>query len=473
MLSWIGKVRATFKEARANWMKIKSDVKANKGLYNISAIIPFTSTMYRSICLTLSLFSILLLAGNKGLAQNNLDYYLEQAAIRNATLRDFKFRQDISELEIQKIKTQYEKPQWALTGDYLLAPFFFNRGRVIALTPNPDVKAIGYDAGVTNGGLYSAQVNVNYPLFTKKLSQPLFQQQQLAQLTVGNQSRQFKVDLTRLITNDYLNAYLLQQQMDFMETASSLLLEQRELVRKLADRGIMRVTDLQLLNLEIQNQNLLRNNLEAQYRQALGTLNSDVGILDTTLVRLDSIILFVQDPEVNSLFLETYRLDSLAAVNDQEVFATRYLPQVSVFANGGLNAVEINNIYRKVGVSAGIRVSWLLGDGGQGSINAQQNKLRQLNARTQAQFTNQQIQNNRQNNALVLRQSRQNIQLLETQLDNYQRLLTAYRQEFALGQLSVIDYLNVMRTYVSLQQQKVQMETQLLLIINEINYWNN
>ncbi|MCB0559779.1 MAG: hypothetical protein KDD09_12595, partial [Phaeodactylibacter sp.] len=77
------------------------------------------------------------------------------------------------------------------------------------------------------------------------------------------------------------------------------------------------------------------------------------------------------------------------------------------------------------------------------------------------------------NNGLLLQQNRQNIGLLDTQLAGYRQLLATYKQEFALGQLSVIDYLNVWRDYIGLQHQKILQEIQLLLIINEINYWNN
>lgn len=429
--------------------------------------------MKRWIHFTLFTLVVVLSNGRTGYAQTSLDAYLEQALAGNADLQNFKLQREVSTLEIQKIKAQYESPQWSLTGDYLLAPFFFNNGQVAAITANPDARAIGYDAGVTNGGWYSGQVNVNYPIFTRGISQPLAQQQDLERMSLNVQARQLEAALKRQITADYLNAYLIQQQKDFTGQVKTGLLEQREFVRKLAGRGIMRVTGLELLNLEIQNQDFQLENLSAQFRQALITLRNDAGIADTASARLEAVELSLTDAAERSLFLEPYRLDSLNALNGQAAFEARYFPQVNLFANAGVNAVELNNIYRKVGFSAGLHVSWLFQDGGQRDINAQQNELRQLNARNQTEFSSRQIQNNRLNNGLLLQQNRQNIGLLDTQLAGYRQLLATYKQEFALGQLSVIDYLNVWRDYVGLQHQKILQEIQLLLIINEINYWNN
>lgn len=48
--------------------------------------------------------------------------------------------------------------QMYLSANYLFVPYFNNSGGII--TSNPDQNAIGYDIGLTNGGLYSAQFNI-------------------------------------------------------------------------------------------------------------------------------------------------------------------------------------------------------------------------------------------------------------------------------------------------------------------------
>ena len=63
-----------------------------------------------------------------------------------------------------KPKTQHSR---IITGDYLFAPYFNNNGNLI--TTNPDPNAIGYDVGITNGGLYSALINVDKNIFNGHL----------------------------------------------------------------------------------------------------------------------------------------------------------------------------------------------------------------------------------------------------------------------------------------------------------------
>lgn len=412
------------------------------------------------------------LAATPAVGQTDLGYYLAAAVERSPLVTDFANQAKITTLEGQKLKAQLTRPRWFASADYLFAPYFADRGRFFAVTPTPDPKAIGYDAGITNGGLISGQLNVEYQLLTGQRLSPLLRQQELLRQTIDNQSSLFLADQQRGVTNAYLQAYLLQSRLDFNDSLRVMLTEKRELVRKLADRGVMRVTDLELLNLEIRNTDYLHNELLLQLRGALLSLNNLAGVTDTATLRLAEVFL----PEMKkstgggSLFVAQYRLDSLAATNDQAVFEADYLPQLTAFANGGLNAVDLNNIYRKVGVSAGLRFTWLLEDGGRRDLNRQQNVLRRKTAAAYASFTTDQLQNYRLANNQLLIRTETSIDLLTRQLSDYDRLLLSYRTEFAKGQLSVIDYLNVVRSYAELGQQLIEKKIDRQLLLNEANY---
>lgn len=405
-------------------------------------------------------------------AQTDLTYYLTAAAGRSPLVTDFTNQGEIAALEGQKLTAQLTRPRWFASADYLFAPYFADRGRFFAVTATPDPKAIGYDAGITNGGLISGQLNVEYQLLTGPRLTPLLQRQEILRRNAANQSALFLADQRRGVTNAYLQAYLLQSRLDFNDSLRLMLTEKRELVRKLADRAVMRVTDLELLNLEIGNIDYQRNELQLQLRGALLDLNNLAGITDTATVRLAEVLL----PEAKStsaagsLFVEQYRLDSLAATNDQAVFEADYLPQLTAFANGGLNAVDLNNLYRKVGFSAGLRFTWLLEDGGRRDINRQQNELRRKTAAAYSRFTTDQLQNYRLANNQLLIRTETSIDLLTRQLSDYDRLLLSYRTEFAKGQLPVIDYLNVVRSYAELGQQLIEKKIDRQLLLNEANY---
>lgn len=406
-------------------------------------------------------------------AQQNLAYYLDQGRANNPYARQLDRRQAAAALEMQKISAQYEQPSLALAGDILIAPYFFNYRRIVALSANPDPRAFGYDAAITNGGNYSGQVEADYPILTKKIRQPLLDQQVTAQRQAANQRIILELNLEQEITAGYLNALLIQQQMEYLRQVIGQLQQQRELVRRLADRGVRTITDLQLLDIEIQTQQYQLGSLRIQLRQAMLTLTTSAGMADTTLYHLDTVQLAIRREDNPSVFLENNRLDSLAARNDEAVFNTRYLPQVNAYANAGLNAVEWENAYRRVGISGGLRLSWLLRDGGQRSLNEQQVQLRLLDAHDIREFVDRQVLQNRQSLRLLLSESRENIDRLTQQVQSYESVLNALQRELASGQVSVIDYLNVWRSYNDLFLQRTLAEGQLLLLVNELNYWNH
>ena len=51
---------------------------------------------------------------------------------------------------------------------FYLRPILIITGHILSI--NPDPKAIGYDAGITNGGLYSAQVNLEKNIFNGRIA---------------------------------------------------------------------------------------------------------------------------------------------------------------------------------------------------------------------------------------------------------------------------------------------------------------
>ena len=115
--------------------------------------------------------------------------------------------------------------------------------------------------------------------------------------------------------------------------------------------------------------------------------------------------------------------------------------------------LELNNIYRKVGFSA-YSCFWLFQDGGQRDINAQQNELRQLNARNQTEFSSRQIQNNRLNNGCYYSRTDKISGCFDTQLPATGNYWLPISRNSPWGKLSVIDYLNVWRDYIGTAASK-------------------
>ena len=65
-----------------------------------------------------------------------------------------------------------------------------------------------------------------------------------------------------------------------------------------------------------------------------------------------------------------------------------------------------------------------------------------------------------------------NIQLKKQQLADFEQLLQLLNIQLSQGLTSVTDYLNSVRSYISLQRDIALSEANKLLIINEYNYLN-
>lgn len=120
------------------------------------------STLYKSISKIYLLISVFVI-GHNLFAQNNFEFYINKAIQNSPLLGEIKQSAKISELNYERDIAETSSLQSDLTANYLFAPYFNNNGKII--TTNPDVNAIGYDAGITNGGLYSVQLNFTKNLF--------------------------------------------------------------------------------------------------------------------------------------------------------------------------------------------------------------------------------------------------------------------------------------------------------------------
>jgi len=61
---------------------------------------------------------------------------------------------------------------------------------------------------------------------------------------------------------------------------------------------------------------------------------------------------------------------------------------------------------------------------------------------------------------------------MEQQLKNQKVLRKLYKDKLVQGQVSVIDYLNVIQSYKSAENAKIQMQTNLWLLQNQYEYIN-
>ncbi len=196
------------------------------------------------------------------------------------------------------------------------------------------------------------------------------------------------------------------------------------------------------------------------------------GIEDTVVVEIDSVVLTMNEKLVNSNFIQKYRLDSLMTNSQQRLFEVKYQPQVSLFVNTGVNAVELSNIQRKFGMSAGLSFSLPLYDGRQKNLTRQQSQVNQNTISEYRRYAQQNITMQRNDLVSRIHVLQQNVRALTAQISDYQKLVQLSEKQLQQGNVSMIDHLTLLQNFVDIRKNKIETEINCQLEINNYNYWN-
>jgi outer membrane protein TolC len=403
-------------------------------------------------------------------AQNNLEFYLNRAYEYSPALNEIKNLESVNKLQNELNYSQNSAFQTYLSANYLFAPFFNDKKIIVSV--NPDPNAIGYDVGITNGGLYSAQLNIEKNIFNGGLTNALENQ-------IGIQQKQYKFNyelekrnLQKQITDQYLTSY---RSLMFYHLTKEILQnveDQLNITGELVEKGYANSQSYLLLKIELQSQKMaLKENFQ-QYKNDLLQLNSLCGIKDTQTVFIDSVSISRNDLKTNFRFLEKFNLDSSATANQQILFETKYQPQVKIFFNTGLNAMELNRIQRKFGLSAGIDLQLPIFDGGQKNITRQQNEILLSSINNYKQYAATNIENQKQAVLSSINLIQNNLVSINTQLNDYNELIRISKMQLNVGDISMIEYLSILKNYIDLRKLKIDKEINLQLEINNFNYWN-
>lgn len=421
-------------------------------------------------------FTFLLLTANVCFAQNNLSYYIAAAKQNSPLIKD---NQNLSKaylLEVERLKAQFTKPQIGLTGNFLFAPILStdNGNTKLELNSKGANKYYGYELGATNGGQYQGLVTITQPVLNQgRLN--IYADQAIINSQINlNNIKLAAHDIEKFVTDQYIICLLDLQQSNYALEMMNLLAGQKEIVKKLANSSLVKQSDYTLINIEYKNFETLLATNRANYRRDLMDLNILAGINDTTLVQLDTLVLPLRNnyATVVSQYEERYRLDSLNLEATQKVFETKYKPQVNVFANSGLNAVNISTLPRRFGVGAGISLIWNFYDGRQKDITRR--KTAYLLQSVTAYKENFLIQNDARKNKFIteINSYTERSALLQEQLNGYRQVMDAYKKEMLFGQQSVINFTNIIKNMAAVQRDFLLLQTNRLLLINAYNYWN-
>ncbi|WP_031428297.1 TolC family protein [Flavimarina sp. Hel_I_48] len=401
----------------------------------------------------------------------SLSYFLSQAKQNNDSLLNTVNLENIGELRKQMIIAQNRLPQMDALADVLVAPYFDSR-KVVDITTNPSEYAYGYDVGITNGGLYAAQVRVTQQLFNRSITNNLLFQQMVRNGALALNYKEVYHNLKNNLIALYVTAYGYQLQEKLNQQLVDDLQIRLKVIGILVKNGILLQSDYLLLQVTIDQTRIIigqfRNSLRETERQlyALSSAPIEMGI------NLSEPKLVIEPSSEHFFYQARFTNDSLQIEADREVFNNKYRPQVSAFADAGLNAVQIPNIYHKVGASAGLQFTLPLFDGHQRRINSQMSLIKQENIQNTLENNRTVKKNNLQSLTDQIAFQEQNLKLMKQQLKNQDVVRKLYRDKLVRGQVSVIDYLNVVQNYRSAESTRIQMQVNLWLLQNQYEYIN-
>lgn len=407
-------------------------------------------------------------------AQSDLNYYIDQAKKNSPLLVDNQNQSEVNKIEVERIKALYTKPQVTFNAAIAASPIINrdNGTEKFELSPTDAVNYTGYDIAASNGGVYQAMINVNQPLFNKSKFEIASQQAGVAYQMNQNIIKLSQHDIEKVVTDQYILCLQGLKQTTYIEQLNNLITEQKLLISKLVENGLLKQSDLLLVSIEQQTQANVMVMFKSTYRRDLMDLNILCGINDTTMHILNDVNLTLKQEVVQSGFTEKFRLDSLNLIASRQLFDIKYKPQLNAFANGGLNGVNVPSLPNRFGVSAGLNFSVYVFDGNQKKLNKKKTDLfLQSNQFYKSNFI---TLNTIRKNKLLSEISSLNERIIisDNQLKDYKQLLDYYKKEVLNGQQSATTYIITIKNLAALQRDYVLMQTGRQLLINTYNYWN-
>lgn len=418
---------------------------------------------------------MLFLTGMMNAQERDLSYYLEKAKVNSPLIQKNQNENKIVVLDLKQVKSILSKPEINLEASVLFAPIVShdNNSTRFEWASDGATNYTGYDLAITDGGQYSGMISLNQPLITGSTYQSFSYKADISRQINENSIALTIHEIERLVSYQYILCIKSEKQSEISLALVKELKTQLQIMQKLVDNAIYKQTDLMLLQIEYQNYEVEQKTFQADYKTNLYDLNLICGINDTNLVENIREINFQLKPDTSakSQFLTSYKLDSLDILAGQKIFELKYKPQVSLFANAGMNAVYVP-AFNRFGFSTGLTFSWNIFDGHQRNT---QREISALNIQSIEYDKNYFMLKSAINKNKILNQIKsldQRIIFSEEQIDQYNTLQNIYFKELSQGEISVMDLKNLLKDIAAKKQENLLMKMEKQILINSYNYWN-
>ncbi|MCB8994159.1 MAG: TolC family protein [Bacteroidales bacterium] len=426
--------------------------------------------MKRIILFGLLTFISLLMYAQK----HDLDYYLTKAKENSPLLQKNKNNDLLSRLDYKQIESILSRPEVNFEANVLFAPIIShdNNSKHFNWVTDNATSYSGFDLASTDGGQYQAYLSAKQPLFNKSRLMEYSHQSEVLAQKYSDESALGSHEIEQLITYQYILCLKAALQVKGGQEMTDEISSQLSLMKKLVEAAIYRQADLMLLQIEYQSFQAQYLAFLSDYRSSLYDLNMLCGINDSSLNDLQDLNLALQsESPAKSGFLVSYELDSLLLESEQNIFELKYKPQLYIFANAGLNAVYLP-VVNRLGFSTGLGFSWNIFDGHQKELQREKTIINQKNLEFDKNYLANQAEVNKRKIREQIQSVDNRVTLLTRQLSQFMDLLDVYKAEFPQGNISVMDYTNLLKDFSVRKQEALLLKMEKELLINQYNYWN-
>ena len=408
--------------------------------------------------------------------RRTLQEYIDRAREYSPLIKDCRNASAMQQDELRRLDAMYRRSRLEVVGDYLFVPVVSRDGGKTTFQWNAQdgQDYFGYDLGESSGHLH-AGVQWTQPLLGSASYKTAKAQTEIEAAIADHRIHLEEHQLERAVTEQYLLCILDRVQIEFSDSLDLLLGRQQEVVERLVSGGMASQSDALLLEIERKSNSETRMGHLQSYRAHLADLNilcGGSGTENDVFLEEPSLELSLEMPVGQSSWAEQYRLDSLKTEAALRSYNLQYKPRLDLYVDGGLQVGGFSSWYRHFGVSAGLSFSWTIYDGRQKRWKEHQAALQQ---NTISAYRDEELRrrNVRLRQCLAeLSDCDARMESLLGQLPEYDRLLSLYQKQLQCGQVSVLDYIMVLRSRAGVVRDVNLLETNRKMVVTAYNYWN-
>jgi outer membrane protein TolC len=418
----------------------------------------------------LILYLFLLIPLTSSSQKPDLNYFLEKAKSNSPLINRSRNENLIADLDMKQIHSILSKPEINIESSILFAPII-SRDKFQFVSEGAD-RYNGYDLAITEGGQYQAVVAVKQPLFTSSKYQAYSEKNNITHRINDNNIVLTIHEAEQLVTYQYLLCLKSDLEVDNSLVILKEIEEQISILKKLVESAVNRQTDLLLMQIEYKNIEVELTSYKTEYKNNLYDLYLLCGLRDTVVTEIEGIDLQLKSENPSgSRFLNSYTLDSINIMSSLSIEELKYRPEVDIFADAGLNAVYLPSVNR-LGFSTGLNFKMNLFDGKQKEI-MRNRAVVNLNS-IRFEKNNFITKNDIYRNKIIsnIKSLDERMKIIDGQELQYQTLLNVYSKEFSQGEITALDYKNLLKDISSKLHEKLLLKIERQTLINSYNYWN-